>query len=135
MPVPLMAVATAAAVVVCAWFAVGAHQTHDEDAAVTLIDQSGTPTPAVTAKILGLLDGAATLNPDRNIALYRSQAQTRAGHSAAGLRAALAVARAEPLNIDAWTVVEFAAQTIDPRESRIAARHQLALAPPVPVAP
>ncbi len=135
MPVPLMAVATAAAVVVCAWFALGAHQTHDEDAAVTLIDQSGTPSPAVTANILDLLDSAGTLNPDRNIALYRSQAQSRAGRSAAGLRTALAVARAEPLNIDAWTVVEFAAQTIDPAESRIAARHQLQLAPPVPVAP
>ncbi|MGA2008914.1 MAG: hypothetical protein ABSH51_00055 [Solirubrobacteraceae bacterium] len=123
------------ALLACAWFALGAVQTHDENAAIALIDQPGTPSATQTARILALLHGAARLNPDRNIALYRSQAQTRAGDSAAAVRTALSVTRAEPLNIDAWTVLAFAAQRTDPAQSRRAQREQLTLAPPVPAAP
>jgi O-antigen ligase len=133
MLVPRLAIA-AAAVVICAWFAVSAVQTHDENAAIALIDRPGTPSTALTARILHLLDGAATLNPDRTVALYRAQALTRAGNSAAALRAALAVTRAEPLNIDAWTVVALSARRIDPALTTLALREQSSLAPPVPAA-
>ncbi|HEY6526779.1 MAG TPA: hypothetical protein VIY10_23530 [Solirubrobacteraceae bacterium] len=119
----------------CAWFVLGAVQAHDENRATALIDAAGTPSPALTSQILHLLDVAATLNPDRDIALLRSQAQTRAGRDAAAVRTAQGVARAEPLNIDAWTVLAFAAQPIDPAEARLARAHQASLAPPVPAAP
>ncbi len=125
----------AAALVVCAWFVLGAVQTHDENAATSLIDDPSTPTAALTARIMRLLDGAGTLNPDRNIDLLRSQAQSRAGRSGAAIRSALAVARAEPLNIDAWTVLAFAAQQVDPSLARLARREQAELAPPVPATP
>ena len=117
--------------VVCA----GHLQAHDENRATALIDSSGTPSRALTAQILHLLDTAGTLNPDRDIALLRSQALTRAGRGAAAVRTAQSVTRAEPLNIDAWTVLAFAAQPIDPAQARLARAHQASLAPPVPAAP
>ena len=125
----------AGATVLCAWFVLGTVQAHDENRATALIDAAGTPSPALTSEILHLLDVAGTLNPDRDIALLRSQAQTRAGRDAAAVRTAQGVARAEPLNIDAWTVLAFAAQPIDPAEARLARAHQASLAPPVPAAP
>ena len=106
----------------CAWFVLGAVQAHDENRATALIDAAGTPSPALTSQILHLLDVAGTLNPDRDIALLRSQAQTRAGRDAAAVRTAQGVARAEPLNIDAWTVLAFAAQPIDSRRGAAGAR-------------
>ena len=123
------------ATALCAWFALGTVQAHDENRATALIDSSGTPSRALTAQILHMLDTAGTLNPDRDIALLRSQALTRAGRDAAAVRTAQSVTRAEPLNIDAWTVLAFAAQPIDPAQARLARAHQASLAPPVPAAP
>jgi hypothetical protein len=125
----------ASALVVCAWFAIGAVQTHDENAATALIDQPSTPPAALTARIMQLLDGAGTLNPDRNVGLLRSEAQSRAGRTTAAVRTALAVTRAEPLNIDAWSVLAFAAQQADPSLARLARRQQTELAPPEPAPP
>jgi len=125
----------AAAVVVCAWFALGAVQTHDEDRATTLVDSFSTPTPALTAQILSLLNTAGTLNPDRNIELLRAQALTRAGRSAAGIAAARSVTRAEPQNVDAWTVLAFAAGRADPALATAALAQRQKLAPPVAAAP
>lgn len=123
------------AVIVCAWFALGAVQTRNENRATDLIDSFQTPTPALTAHILGLLDTAATLNPDRNVDLLRAQALTRSGHPDAGLRVAERVVAAEPLNIDAWTVYGFAARPGHPRLFRLAELKLRRLAPPVAPAP
>lgn len=125
----------ASSVVVCAWFVLGAVQTHDENDATALIDQPGAPSAALTARIMHLLDGAATLNPDRDIDLLRSQAESRAGENRAASWTALGVARAEPQNIDAWTVLAFAARHVDPAQARLALVEQTKLAPPVPAAP
>lgn len=134
MPVPRWAL-LACAVLVCAWFALGAVQTHAYNRATALAAQAGRPSSALTTTILGLLDTASTLNPDRDVALLRSQALTRAGDNAAALRTARAVARDEPLNIDAWTVLGFAAQPTDPALAGAAHKRELMLAPPVPAAP
>lgn len=119
------------AVAACAWFALGLVQSHDENQALTLIDQPGTPNPVTTARIMSLLNNAGTLNPDRNIALDRSQAQTRAGDSAAGVAIAESVTRAEPENVDAWVVLGLAARRADPALARLAQAKELHLAPPV----
>lgn len=135
-PVLIPAVALAAAgLVVCLWFGLGALQTHDENDATALVQQPGSPSPALTGHILSLLSTADTLNPDRNIALLRSQALSRAGRAAAAVSVARRVADAEPLNIDAWTVLAFAAQTVDPALAARARSRVLTLAPPVPAAP
>jgi hypothetical protein len=133
--VPLRATVALGAAVLCAWFVLGAIQAHDENRATTLIDSSGTPSAATTSRILHLLDAAGTLNPDQDIALLRSQAQSRGGHDRAAVLTALGVTRAEPLNIDAWTVLAFAAQSVDPAQARLARARQRRLAPPVPPAP
>ncbi len=125
----------AVAVIACAWFALGAYQAREQDRATALIDQPGTPSPALTTRILALLDNAGTLNPDRNVALLRSQALTRAGRPVPAVRIARQVVVAEPRNIDAWTVLAFAAQSVDPALARLARLAQTQLAPPVPASP
>jgi hypothetical protein len=134
MLVPRLAV-LAVAMVACAWFILGVVQSHDETRATAFIDESGTPSAALTAKILGLLDGAGTLNPDDDIAILRAQAQTQAGDSAAAVRTAEGVARDEPQNIDGWVVLGFAARSVDPGLASLAREKELELAPPVPPAP
>jgi hypothetical protein len=123
------------AVAAVGWFVLGEVQTRDLDRATDLTARAGTPSAALTKQILGLLDTASTLNPDRNVALLRSQAQTRSGRGAAAVRTALAVARAEPQNIDGWVVLGFAAGIVDPKLAALARTMEHELAPPVPVAP
>ncbi|MEO8967414.1 MAG: hypothetical protein ABI355_07430 [Solirubrobacteraceae bacterium] len=123
------------AVIVCAWFALGAVQTRAQNHATDLIDSFSTPTQALTARVLGMLDTADTLNPDRNVDLLRAQALTRSGHPSAGLRVAQRVVAAEPLNINAWTVLGFAARPAHPAQFRLAERKLRELAPPVSPAP
>lgn len=124
----------ACAVVVCAWLVLGEVQTRALDQATALVDQPTTPTLSKTAHILHLLSTAGTLNPDQNVALLRSQALTRAGRSLAGLRVAEQVARAEPMNADAWVVLGFAAKH-NPALARYASAQLLKLVPPVAAAP
>jgi hypothetical protein len=124
----------AVALVMCAWFALGAIQTRDQDRAAALINTFVSPSPAVTEHILGLLDTAGTLNPDRNIDLLRAQALVRAKRVRAGIAAALSVARAEPHNANAWIVLGFAAQH-DPTLARLAREQLQKLVPPVAPAP
>jgi hypothetical protein len=123
------------AVAAVGWLALGEVQTRDLDHATDLTARAGTPSAALTQQILGLLDTAGTLNPDRNVALLRSQAQTRAGRSGAAVRTALVVARAEPRNIDAWVVLGFAAGNVDPKLAARARAKERELAPPVRAAP
>jgi hypothetical protein len=125
----------ATAVVLGAWFVLGAVQTRDQDKATALIQRSGTPDPALTARILHLLTVAGTLNPDRDIDLLRAQALDRAGHTAAAVRVAQSVARAEPQNANAWVVLGFVAERADPTLARAARARVLMLAPPVRPAP
>jgi hypothetical protein len=123
------------AVAACAWFVVGLVQTHDQSKATGLIDQPGTPSPALTKRILSLLDGAGRLNPDRNIDLLRSQALSRAGRAPAAVATAERVVRAEPDNVDAWIVLGFAARRIHPNIAQLALEKEIELAPRVPAAP
>ena len=123
------------AAIACAWFVLGAIQTRDQNQATALIDSVSTPTPALTARILHMLDTAQTLNPDRTVDLLRVQALIRSGHQSAGLRVAERLVAAEPLNIDAWTVLGFAARSGHPVQFRLAERKLRELAPPVSPGP
>ncbi|HET9101950.1 MAG TPA: tetratricopeptide repeat protein [Solirubrobacteraceae bacterium] len=134
-PVVLRGALLLAAVIACAWFALGAVQTSDQNRATDLIDSLHAPSRAQTTEILGLLDTAGTLNPDRNIDLLRAQALIRSGHADAGLAVARRVVAAEPDNIDAWTVLGFAARPAHPAQFRHAEAELRRLAPPVPLAP
>ena len=121
----------ALAVVACAWFALGIEQLHEQSRANALMAQPGTPSAALTARILHLLDRAATLNPDRQIDLLRVQADLRAGKDASAVKTGEAVVRAEPQNVSAWAVLEFAAGADDPPLARLAQERVRELGPPV----
>jgi hypothetical protein len=122
------------AAVVCAWFVLGIVEAHDQTRATALMSLPGTPSRAQTGQILGLLDDAATLNPDRQIDLLRVQAEQRGGEAAAALKTAEAAARAEPQNAFAWVVLQFAARPLDPALAQLAGERERQLAPPVPPA-
>jgi hypothetical protein len=123
------------ALVACAWFALGVRQAHDQARATSLINQPGTPSASETRQILQLLDRAATLNPDRSIDLLRAQAEVRHGEGQIALRQMLGVVRDEPLNVDAWIVLGFAAGGgRDPAVASLARIKERQLAPPVPPA-
>ena len=123
------------AVIACAWFALGVVQTHDQSKATALIDQPGTPSAALTTRILNLLHTAGTLNPDRNIDLLRAQALSLRGHAGQAVSLMKRVVRAEPENVDAWIVLGFAARRIAPNLAQLALEKEIELAPRVPAAP
>jgi hypothetical protein len=117
-----------------AWFALGFYQAREQTRASDLIQSPGTPSPATTAEILRLLDRAGTLNPDRAVAVLRSQAQLRAGDPAAARRTVEGVLRDEPKDIDAWVIFGFAAEHQDPAAAALARARERQLDPLVPAA-
>lgn len=92
----------ALAVVVCAWFALGAHQTHDLDAATGLVSGSSPPSPAQAQHISSLLSSAATLNPDRQVDVVRGQLELAQRRYASARQTFFGVIRSEPQNLTAW---------------------------------
>jgi hypothetical protein len=95
------------AIVVCAWFAVGIRQVHDTSAATALLSSGARLSPVSAARASSLLDGAALLNPDREIGLLRAKLAAERGQRPLAQRLALGVARAEPANSQAWLLVSF----------------------------
>lgn len=125
----------ALAVVTGTWFVLGIVQARDQNRANTLMIQPGTPSAAQTAQILHLLDGAGTLNPDREIDLMRAQAEQRGGDYAAAVRTEEEVARDEPQNAYAWLALSLTAQRRDPALARLANQRVRQLSPPVKATP
>ena len=120
----------AAAVVICAWFALGIRQSHDLDAATNIVSAHAPVTPAQARRAAALLDQAGQLNPDRSVDLARSELALRRGRGAQARAIALGVVRAEPENIEAWLAYG-TASAHDPRAFALALRHLEALAPTV----
>jgi hypothetical protein len=119
------------ALLACAWFAVSIRQTHDLNAATSLIGGSKTIQGATARHAAALLHAAGQLNPDRMVDLERSQLAVHEGDLAQGRAIALAVTQSEPRNIDAWLAYGSASPN-DPRAFRSAYRHLQELAPAVP---
>lgn len=118
------------ALVVCAWFVLGARQAHDIDRATAIVSGSGPISAARASEAAALLHAAGQLNPDSDVDLLRSQLQLRLGHLAQARAIALAVARREPQNIEAWAAYGSAAS--DDRQAFQRALRELSeLAPPV----
>jgi hypothetical protein len=89
------------AVLVCAWFILGARQAHDLSAATTLVT-GGQLSAAQAAEASSLLNGASTLNPDSEVTLVRAQLASVQGEHGRALALALRVTRDEPRNVVAW---------------------------------
>jgi predicted Zn-dependent protease len=125
----------AVALIVAAWFALGAYDAHEQARAAALQNTLVTPTPARTAEILRALDRARTLNPDRSVDLARAQALIRAKRDGEAVRILEKLVRDEPRNINAWVLLQLASAKRDPALTARAVAAVRALAPPVAPAP
>jgi predicted Zn-dependent protease len=90
------------ALVVCAWFALGARQAIDTSRASATVSGSSKLSSAQARHMLALLDDAGTLNPDRNVDILRGEALQASGNPQAARRVLTAVTREEPENLEAW---------------------------------
>jgi hypothetical protein len=91
------------AIVICAWFVVGARQAHEQNTATDLIAVPGAELHAAAYdRTTKLLDAAAFLNPGVSVTLLRAaQAQEAQRYGRSEHYLAQAV-RAEPDNLAAW---------------------------------
>ncbi|MEA2213986.1 MAG: hypothetical protein QOF83_3934 [Solirubrobacteraceae bacterium] len=103
------AVAISAAILLCAWFVLGATQAHDLSRATAIVQNPGPLTSAQAARVDSLLSGASTLNPDRTIELLRGIVAQDRNHPARAVQIFTQVTREEPMNLDAWVYLAQAA--------------------------
>jgi predicted Zn-dependent protease len=92
----------ALAVCACAWFGLGAVQSHAIDQATAVVSGTGTLTPAQATRARSLLGTAATLNPDHGIDLLRARLAVREGQPSAAIAILRRTVAAEPMNLSAW---------------------------------
>jgi predicted Zn-dependent protease len=120
----------ALALVVCAWFALGAYQagnTHDANA---LITGSGSLSAAQARHAQSLLHSAGKLNPDLNVDILRGELALDQHRDATAVGILESVTRREPQNLNAWVQLVFASAKAGDREiTATASRHVSALFP------
>jgi predicted Zn-dependent protease len=122
-------VATAAALLVVAWFALGAYQSH-EVARATAAVAHGHLTRDRARRADAALDSAATLNPDRAVDVLRAQVAIADGQATRGEAILNRVLAAEPQDLDAWIALADALPQ-NSRRRQQALLHILSLAPVV----
>jgi hypothetical protein len=89
------------ALVASAWFALGFRQAHDLSAAESIV-ASGSITSHQASRVNGLLNSAATLNPDQQVKLTRAQLAFDSGDGQRAIKLTDQVTKAEPENLLAW---------------------------------
>jgi predicted Zn-dependent protease len=94
----------ALSLVAIAWFVLGARQARDISQ-VTAIVQGSSVTAAQARQANQRLDSAATLDPDREVALLRAVLASERNHEARARTIVEQVTRAEPDNIVAWDLL------------------------------
>jgi predicted Zn-dependent protease len=102
------------ALVVCAWFALGAHQAINTSRATSTIAGASKLSSTKARRTLDQLDNAGTLNPDRNVDILRAQTLLASGNAQAARRVLIAVTRDEPQNVDAWLALSRASGSNPP---------------------
>jgi len=90
------------AVVMCAWFALGAHQAREVDHASAIIARSSTLSHGAADEALSALASARKLNPDRTVDILRGAAVLERGDRRQARRILETVTRSEPRNLEAW---------------------------------
>jgi hypothetical protein len=129
--IAIRAVVLTVALAACAWFALGARAAHDQDAASNVLNQHLNLTAAEANQALSLIHNAKTLNPDQELNILRAQVEQHAGHAQQAVAIAKAVAREEPLNVNAWFVLELMSRQVDPALNRLAQARVRQLVAPV----
>lgn len=90
------------ALVVVAWFALGAHQARELDHARTLISAASSLSAAQAARADSMLAAAGTLNPDQEVNLLRARVALLKGDRPQAARILEQLVRSEPLNLEGW---------------------------------
>jgi predicted Zn-dependent protease len=116
----------AVAVVVCAWFALGAHQTVDTNRAAALIG-GGPLSPTQARQAASLLGSARTLNPDLTPDILRGELALGRRQDAAGVADLESVTRREPLDLEAWSALAFGAARAGDRATLVRAAHHISM--------
>jgi len=119
------------ALIVCAWFALCIRAAHDSGVATAVLQAHVHLTPAEAAKARSEIARAEVLNPDQNYEVLRAEVAFHAGNVAAAISIAKGIVKREPDNVNAWYVLEFLSDKIDPALNRLAQKRVLQLAPPV----
>jgi predicted Zn-dependent protease len=118
------------AVAAVAWFALGVRQAHDTDRATAMVTASAPLSPRDARRAQSLLDAAAVLNPDLTIDILRGELAVDQHHDVQAERILESVTKREPLNLQAWAQLAFAAAEAGDRPTLVrAARHVSALHP------
>jgi predicted Zn-dependent protease len=126
----IRAVAVLAALVVCAWFAVGIRQAHDVARASAILSGASTLSADEANRATSLLHSARFLNPDTSIDLLLAQLAATRGDVREAERIMLKVVREEPMNAKAWlALASYAGQLSDTPTFVRAARALIRLAP------
>jgi predicted Zn-dependent protease len=97
------------AVAASAWFVLGVREARDTARATALVTGEAPLRPAQAQRARSLLDSAGTLNPDLTVAVTRGVLELDQNQNAAAERTLESVTRREPLNLDAWVQLAFAA--------------------------
>ena len=116
------------ALLVAAWFAVGARQALDTSRAAAIAGSSARLDAAQARRADSLLRDAAFLNPDHEVQLLRAQVALAHGERARARQLAASVTRAEPQNAQAWVLLARASSRAGFFR---ALKHVAALVPPV----
>ena len=105
MSLAIRALAVVIALVVCVWFAVGVRQAQDTDHATSIIASTAPISAAQAAHARSLLDSAAFLNPDQEVAVLKAELVAREGDKARAVAMLMKIVHEEPQNIDAWQAI------------------------------
>jgi predicted Zn-dependent protease len=90
------------ALVVCAWFALGIRQAHNTAKVNPVVSKNESLTRAQAAAADRTLSAAGTLNPDAEVDLLRGRIALLASERARAAGIFAALARREPMNVQAW---------------------------------
>ncbi len=90
------------ALVVCAWFALGAHQAVNTSRGSAIVSGVSRLSTAEARRTLALLDDAGTLNPDLGVDILRAQAYLASGNAPVAREVLSTVTRQEPQNVEGW---------------------------------
>jgi len=90
------------ALLIAAWFVLGARQARELDHATTVIESASSLTAAQAARVDSMLSAAATLNPDQEVSLLRARVAVLQGHNSAATHILERLVQDEPLNIEGW---------------------------------
>lgn len=93
----------------CGWFAIGARQARDTQRATAIVNRAASIGASDAARARALLRSAGTLNPDLTPDILRGQLAIDLNQNVAAERILGKVVRQEPMNLEAWVQLAFAA--------------------------